>query len=131
MLSDRQFIQEFEQLCLDPVYFNHIGHVRIAWLYLEQYQTHLAIEKIASGIKQYATALAAPEKFHMTMTKALVYIIANRRQQSPNRSWQEFIQKNQDLISNAKELVSEYYSKQVIDSELARTQFVPPDKRNF
>lgn len=131
MLSDQQFIKEFEQLSLNPAYFNHLGHVRITWLYLNQHPIEQATEKVVSGIRQYATSLGAPDKFHMTMTRALVTIIANRCQSIANLSWNEFIEANQDLVNDAKTLLSVYYSDAALESEIARKQFVQPDKKSF
>ena len=131
MLPDKQFIQEFEQAILDPVHFNHLGHVRIAWLYLHENNTEQAIQKLAIGIKRYATALGAPEKFHMTMTQALVYLIEERLKDQTSLTWQEFTQANPELLSDAKALVAEYYSEAIIESETARINFVPPDKKPF
>ena len=131
MLSDQQFLREFEQTCLDPANFNHLGHIRIAWLYLNQYPTQLATDKIANGIKRYAASLGAPDKFHMTMTGALARIIAKRLELHPDSDWHQFVQINQDLIRDAKRLVSHYYSQSLIESELARTEFLKPDKQSF
>lgn len=131
MLSDREFIKEFEQTSLDPCYFNHLGHVRISWLYLKQYQTELAIDRVASGINRYATSLGALDKFHVTMTVALVRIIAGRMQESSTLNWPEFVQANPDLFNNAKKLLGEYYSFNLIESESARIEYLEPDKRDF
>ncbi|MEP1742450.1 MAG: hypothetical protein ABJI60_15270 [Kangiellaceae bacterium] len=131
MLSDQQFIKEFEQLSLNPAHFNHLGHLRITWLYLNQHPIEQATEKVVSGIRQYATSLGAPDKFHMTMTRALVTIIANRCQPIANHSWNEFIEANQDLVNDAKALVGAYYSDAALESEIARREFVQPDRKSF
>ncbi|MBV1911668.1 MAG: hypothetical protein KUG78_20415 [Kangiellaceae bacterium] len=128
MLSDEQFISEFEAMTLEPQYFSHRGHIRISWLYLNQFNFDLACEKIEFGINRYATSLGAKDKFHCTLTRVLVVLIYGRMKKSSHKSWQNFIINNSDLVNNAQELISEYYSEELINSELARKLFVKPDK---
>ena len=33
-ISHQQFLEQFENQTLDPNYFDHRGHIRLAWLYL-------------------------------------------------------------------------------------------------
>ncbi len=131
MLPEQQFLTKFENTSLDPRYFNHLGHLRIAWIYLKQYPTEQAIKKIAAGINRYATALGAPEKFHMTITIALAQIIASRINKYKALSWEDFVEVNQDLLVDAKQLLANYYSSNLIGRESARVEYLKPDKRDF
>jgi len=140
-LSDREFMTLFENQSLPPEYFAHKGHIRLAWLYLQRYPLELAINKVEQGIKAYAGALGAVDKFHCTITRALVCIMAQRlavskpgqqaqtsvpaREKTP--SWQAFISDNQDLLLDAFGVLQQYYSKALLTSEQARKQFVQPD----
>ena len=31
-MTDTEFLKQLEALILDPKYFNHEGHIRLAWL---------------------------------------------------------------------------------------------------
>lgn len=77
-ITDETFLQQFEKLTLDSKHFNHIGHIRLAWLYICQYGLESAMEKTFVGIPAYAGNLGASDKFHATITDAIVRIIAKR-----------------------------------------------------
>ncbi len=127
VLSDNQFIDAFEQKLLSPDEFNHQGHLRLAWLYLQQYSLEIAIEKLNSGIGEYASSLGAVQKFHCTLTTAITKIIHQRVQQCGGSSFELFIAKNQDLLTNMQTLILSYYSEPLLNSTAARVNFVAPD----
>jgi hypothetical protein len=126
-MQDYTFKQRFEDLTLDPVYFNHLGHVRITWLYLNENSVDAACEKVIAGIKKYATHLGAPEKFHYSLTVASVYIIAQAMQVTKTSSFVDFVTLNTELIKNFRSQLANYYSDRVIESEAAKQEWVEPD----
>lgn len=126
-LNDQAFIEQFEALTLPATEFSHLGHLRIAWLYLRQYPQTLAIEKTCSGIKTYAESLGAKDKFHLTLTDALVRIMAIRMKEQTGEDWQAFTDENPDLVSDALAVLAQYYSQAQLWSERARTRLVAPD----
>jgi len=126
-ISDKVFIEQFENLTLDEVYFNHEGHLRAAWLYLNRYDLDQAIDVFSLRIKAYAENLGAKDKFHVTITNSMMRIIAQRFKHSDALSWQLFLDENPDLRENAMELLCQHYSKQRLMSEQARTSLLMPD----
>ncbi|EPJ49716.1 MAG: hypothetical protein OFPI_23130 [Osedax symbiont Rs2] len=130
-ISDTDFIQQIEQLRLDPKHFNHLGHLRLAWLYLQQYPSALAITKVCQTISNYARHLNAPQKFHLTVTCTLVKIIAERMQHSRHHNWQAFYRDNNDLQENTIDLVQQCFSIDIFNCELARTALVEADLHTF
>ena len=126
-LSDSTFITQFENLSLNPENFNHIGHLRLCWLYLNQYELESAIEKTCTGIQLYATSLGAKEKFHRTITEFLVRMINDRNQMDPCSSFDVFLDKNEDLVTDALSLLEQYYSNDLLDSPAARISYLKPD----
>lgn len=70
-LDDQTFLKQFESLTLEPCHFNHIGHLRLAWLYLQSNDVSQAAKLTSNGIKAYAESLGANNKFHLTITNAL------------------------------------------------------------
>ena len=77
-INDSDFLQQFEDHTLDPSHFDHLGHLRLAWLYLNRYELELAIDKVTNGISGYAASLGATDKFQHTLTEALVRNMADR-----------------------------------------------------
>ncbi|MDH5434384.1 MAG: hypothetical protein OEY19_10610 [Gammaproteobacteria bacterium] len=129
LISDTYFIELFENLTLDSDYFDHIGHVRLAWLYLHQYEFDDAMVKIADGIEEYAISLGATNKYHVTITNAIVKIIKQRMNGEDN--WQSFINLNSDLVDDCIKVLLNYYSEEVLFSEKARTSLVEADVREI
>lgn len=110
MLSDQQFLQQFESLELAPELFNHQGHIRLAMLYLQKYELSEAIRQTADRIRTYACSLGAGHKFHLTMTVAAVVLL-----------WQK------QPLNDFPSLLRQYYSDSLLASELARHHWCPPD----
>ena len=125
VLSDETFIAQFEDQSLPVGYFNHIGHLRISWLYLKQFEIELAVSKVCDGIKAYAESLGASTKFHLTLTDAIVRIMALRI--NAEQCWLSFLASNNDLVTNAISVINQHYSKAVLDSEQARFELIQPD----
>ena len=128
-LNDQVFLQQFEQLELDPQYFNHLGHLRLAWIYLGRFPLDTAIERTCTGIKAYAESLGAHDKFNHTITDAIVRIIDKRRQRMTNPDWPEFLNKNPDIVEDALAVLDQYYSRDILFGERARHGLVQPDRQ--
>jgi hypothetical protein len=126
-IHDDVFIQEFETLTLKPEYFDHKGHIRLAWLYLQQYDLEIAEQKICFGIKRYAESLGATDKFHFTVTSGLVRIMAKRIEQQTSSNWQSFITHNTDLIEDSAAVLHQHFSATLLQTEMARTRILAPD----
>lgn len=125
-LTDTEFLEQFENLTLPPAFFDHEGHIRLAWLYLQISDKH-AEQLICEGIKRYAEHLGAPNKFHYTLTAGIVRIMKQRQSQQSLVSWQHFVAHNQDLMKNAPALLCQYYSQELLASEQARLEIMAPD----
>ncbi|MCW8879058.1 MAG: hypothetical protein OQK04_08685 [Kangiellaceae bacterium] len=130
-ISDREFVKSFEDHSLNPQLFGHLGHLYIAWLYLQKFPEEQAIEKVCDGIKSYANSLGAPDKFHLTITDTLVRIIHQKIQQTKPHSFGQFIKQNDDLLEDAVSLLHTYFSPQLLNSAEARRYKIEPDRQRF
>jgi len=126
-LSNETFLSLFEEKSLDPKYFSHLGHIRLAWLYLNKYEYSIAVDKTCVGINAYASSLGATDKFNITMTVAMMEIIFNRINRLDVKSWQIFMTNNTDLIENSLAILLEYYSKEQLFSNAAKITVLKPD----
>ena len=126
-LDDEEFLTQFKNQTLGPDQFNHIGHLRLSWLYLNSNDVETAVKLVCSGIQAYAISLGVAEKFNLTITDTIVRIIATRIEAMPERKWEIFLDENRDLVEDALSLLSQYFSKEVLFSEEARTSLVQPD----
>lgn len=127
-MLDNEFIFQFENCTLPKTDFHHREHVRIVWLYLSRYPLDEAMEKTIQGIIRYATSLGAAHIYHETMTRAWVLVVKSAMNQSFN-TFDEFIQSNPHLLD--KNLLSEYYSSTLLNSDEARKTWLDPDLKNI
>lgn len=127
-LSDDQLVAGFERLSLSPDVFSHLGHLRVAWVYLQRLPSEEANERICQGIDAFATHLGASEKYNRTLTQALVKIMLARRAADPTLSFEAFLTENPELVRDASGLLSRHYSDERLTSERARREFVEPDR---
>lgn len=130
-INDSDFLFQFENQSLDHIYFDHLGHLRIAWLYLNAQDVDSAVHSTCTGIKTYAESLGAKDKFHYTITNAFVRIIAKRIHALNDRSWQGFIRQNNDLVNDAMSVLLLHFSEELIFSEVAKTSIIAPDLREY
>ena len=130
-LSDKEFIEAFESLTLPPERFNHLGHLRLGWLYLKNYPLEIAIEKTISGISAYASSLGATDKFQYTLSEAIIRIMAARMELEEFDSFESYLECNDDLLDNLLAVVGAYYSVELLYSSRARQEFVRPDLKPF
>ncbi|MCO7223428.1 hypothetical protein [Pleionea sp. CnH1-48] len=130
-LSEQSFLTQFENQTLDPVHFDHLGHLRLAWLYLNDYDLETATHKVCTGIKAYAESLGAHQKFHLTITHSLVQIMASRMSQTTDTNWTSFVEQNSDLVNDALSILMRHFSKEYLFSDQARTTLVTPDIKPY
>ena len=129
MLTDNDFLGSFETLTLPPGDFDHRGHLRLAWLYLGRLPPAQAMRKITEGIPAYASSLGADDKYHHTLTVAIVRVIAQRMANSPPGDFDAFLQANRDLMDDMAGVLLGYYSEARLFSAAARQGWILPDRK--
>lgn len=130
-LSDQDFLYQFEQKTLPAEDFDHRGHLRLAWLYLNLFPLDVAIVKTTKGIEAYANSLGATGKFHHTLTEAIIRIMHARVLQGGQETLDEFLSRNPELVRNIRGEVLRYYSEERLNSPTAKRSFCQPDIRSF
>jgi hypothetical protein len=126
-MSDEQFLAQFAAGTLPPQQFNHLGHVRLAWLHLQRYDFDEAVRRTCDGIRAYATHLGAANKFHWTITEALMHLLHAAGASEPGTRWVDVVAANKALLTDARARLAQHYSDSLLASAAARTRFVAPD----
>lgn len=121
-------IDTLETASLDPDAFDHPAHVYAAWLYLEQWPLQEATNRFCRAIRRLTVKLGAEMKYHETITCFYMQLINERRKASASSNWQQFMTANKDLVHDARKTLARYYSEELLGSELARQQYLLPDK---
>jgi hypothetical protein len=129
-LSEEELIRSFEDLTLDPEAFDHSEHVRLAYAYLRQYDLLTTLSRYRAGLRALVAHLGSPEKYHETVTCGLIVLIHERMARSRDVStWAGFMQENPDLLRWRDGAFFDHYSPEILASDLARTTFVLPGRR--
>ena len=128
--TDGVTVEAFEAGDIDAEQFDHEAHVYAAWLFLDAYPIGEAGERFVSALKRLTVKLGVPDKYHDTITRFYLAIIAERRDASPERNWTDFKASNDDLFSGPGNVLSRYYTKERLGSDAARQAFVLPDRRD-
>ncbi|NNF67213.1 MAG: hypothetical protein HKM98_06865 [Gammaproteobacteria bacterium] len=129
--SDLKFRDSVED-CSWPGPFGHTEHIRLAWIYLRELPTDEAIGRCSRALRGLAESHGDFEKYHETLTVALLRLIASTMAAGqPDESWENFRSRATPLFSSARELLAEHYSPGRLEQEEARKSFLPPDRAPF
>jgi hypothetical protein len=127
-MSNEEIIQQFESDLIPADSFHHADHVRLAFAYLSQYPPVQALEKFSDALKRYAAARGKAQLYHETITHAYFFLIRERMALSPAADWDEFSHRHPELLVWKNGILSRYYQPATLQSDLARTVFLFPDK---
>ncbi|MCP4997868.1 MAG: hypothetical protein GY933_03730 [Hyphomicrobiales bacterium] len=126
-MSEVEFdLAKFERLQVEPAAFGHIDHLKAACAMLSKYDFVEACARYSATIKSMAESVSALNKFNATITIAFMSLLAERRTHSNDADWDAFIASNPDLLE--RDVLENWYSKDRLCSDIARTQFLLPDK---
>jgi len=128
-LTDEELVRGLEETSLAPDAFHHAEHVRGAFLYLQRYPALRAIEQFSEALRRLAASQGKAHRYHQTITWAYMFLIHERMARAGRRqSWEEFARANPDLLNWAENAIHGYYSEDLLNSDLARTVFLFPDR---
>ncbi|MFD4659040.1 hypothetical protein ACFWP2_25805 [Kitasatospora sp. NPDC058444] len=124
------FDELLREVMADAERFGHRQHVRLTWLAVRRHGATAALDLIGEGILRTATKAGAPQKFHVTMTRAWVELVAlHAHDDATDTDFERFAARHPDLLD--KDLLSRHYRPQTLASEQARTAWVEPDLAPF
>jgi hypothetical protein len=122
---DGEFIRALEGCTLAEEEFDHAGHVRAAYLYLQSGDFVESLGRMRRAIRNYAGSLGKPDRYHETITVAYVALIQQvLYERGGGGSWSEFARAAPELFE--RDLLLKFYSRAELESELARRIFVLP-----
>ena len=127
-MTNEQIIHCFETNAIPEHSFHHADHVRLAFAYLAIYPPLHALENFSAALKRFATARGKSELYHETITHAYFFLIRERMARCSTANWDEFADQNPDLLIWKNGILTRYYHESTLQSDLARTVFVFPDK---
>jgi len=125
--SNQMLIDQFER-GRAPDGFHHADHLRVAFAYVSELPLLEALARFSAALKRFAEAQGKPNLYHETITWAYLFLIAERMRARRVGSWEEFAERNADLLTWKGGTLERYYTKQALESNLARQTFILPDR---
>ncbi|MDQ6624290.1 MAG: hypothetical protein M3Y86_12515 [Verrucomicrobiota bacterium] len=123
-MSVEEELRAFDEGRIEPAAFPHREHVRFAFEILGRASFGEAAMRFRLGLAHIARKAGKPQLYHETITIAFLAVIAERRATTATTDWAEFIERNAELLD--KNLLLRWYSKEQLESELARQTFCLP-----
>ena len=124
-MTDREFLRALESCRLAESEFGHAAHVRAAYLYLQQSDFAVTLDRIRRTIRNYAAHLGKPDRYHETITVAYVALIQEHIvARGSSSGWEAFARENSELFEP--DLLGQFYPRALLGSELARKVFLLP-----
>jgi len=127
-MSGEELIEQFECGATAAESFHHADHVRLAFEYLRRFTALEALAKFSSALQRFAAAQGKAERYHETITWAYLLLIRERMARAGRaETWEEFAERNADLLVWKGGVLKTLYRQETLDSDLARHTFVLPD----
>jgi len=111
----------FDDFVAESHHFGHREHLHATWLAVSAHGTAAAVDLISAGIRRTARYAGAPQKYHATMSRAWVELVAFHT--APD--FATLLADNPALLD--KRLLLRFYSPAVLSSPAARAGWVEPD----
>lgn len=128
-MTESEFLEKFNSRSLGAGNFNHLNHLWLGWIYIRDHSLPEACEKLFRDIKAYADSQGATDKAHFTVTVALGILIKERFLE--NEVFEDFLERNVDLRTDARGLLAKHYSDDVLAGPEAKSIFLQPDRLPF
>ena len=87
-----------------------------------------AVTRFTDDLQAFAIAKGVPRLYHATITVAYLTLVAERMTAGPDGPWEAFAAAHPDLLGWKPSVLDDYYSAERLWSDLARRQFLLPDR---
>ena len=109
--------------------FGHRQHVQLTWLAVRRCGMPKAISLVSDGIQRTARYAGAPQKYHATVSRAWVELVAYHVNERPEPDFDAFVEHHSALLD--KRLLSRFYRSATLAAPSARDGWVEPDLAPF
>lgn len=126
-MHDDKLVEDFLAHRVEPGGFGHREHVVVAWYLLERYSFDRALQLFESGARDLATRAGFPAKYHVTLTKALMHIIAADRTNHRGKNAADYLAAEPDVVLDPKLVLARHYTMGRLFCDAARSGWRAPD----
>jgi len=124
-----RFDELMAEVMTDVPHFGHRQHVQLSWLAVRRYGATDACQIVCAGIQRTARYAGAPQKYHATMSRAWIELIAYHAAEHDIENFDAFAQHNSALLD--KRLLLRFYEPSTLASPAARIGWAEPDRAPF
>ena len=129
--SDFELQRRFIDCELNPSEFNHEAHIRLAWIYINNYGIKQAEKKIQIDLQKFVEFVGARDKYNKTLTIAAIKAVHHFMMKSKSKNFIDFIAEYPRLKYNFKELMACHYGFDIYNSDKAKIEYLEPDLAPF
>jgi hypothetical protein len=128
--ADEHFRLSLERCEIPNKAFRHRDHLRLAWIYLRQSDPDTAALRLGESIRRFAHHWGVGRKYHETLSRAWVRIVALAIAETPNAAdFESLLTARPHLLD--KKLPLRHYTPGRLWDDTAREGWVEPDLRPF
>ncbi len=127
--SNRVFDELMAKVTASAGAFGHREHVHLTWLAVRRVGMPAAIALVSNGIQRTARYARAPQKYHLTVSRAWVELVAHHAAEHDQPDFAAFAERNPALLD--KRLLTRFYRSMTLAGPGARTTWVEPDLALF
>jgi hypothetical protein len=110
--------------------FGHRQHIHLAFVAVHRHGMPEAVEKVCGWLRQITAYERAPQKYHHTVSRAWVELVAHHVATEPDRpEFDVFVERNPALLD--KRLLTRHYRSTTLAAAEARRGWVEPDVALF
>jgi len=127
MIAELPELERFVRGEVDPANFPHREHVRMAFEMLRRHDFAECVLHYSRALRAITARAGKPEVFNQTVTIAFLALIAERMHDGAAVDFAAFADDNLEVFDTS--ILSRWYSRQRLGSQLARRTFVLPEPR--
>jgi len=117
-------VDRLERCLLAKEEFHHRDHLAVAVVYLYASDLETAMERMRGSLQRFATHHGVTGLYHETLTRFWLLQVEQRLDRS--ECLEQSVSKVQEQL-NDKNLAFEYYSRERIESQEAKAEWIEPD----
>ena len=125
-MDDDAFVFAFETGTLPNAACHHREHLRLTWLYLRRDGPELGAAHVSDGIRRFAAAHGAADRFHVTLTRFWTGLVQHLLEAFPTIARFDDLLAAWPLILD-KTIMYRHYSPARLASPEARRGWLEPD----
>jgi hypothetical protein len=126
----RRLVESFEACTFHPSEFRHYQHLAVALWYVRHLPHEEAVTRMTTGIRRLAETYGKTG-YHETITLFWLRIVSDFAGKAESEASLAATANQLIELCNNKNLISDYYSAELLESARAKAEWVEPDLRKL